>query len=82
MTKKTLAKKISILLTLGVFLTDTLAMAAAPILPDPNAPSGSRPLVMETAGGVPLVQITAPTAGGVSRNQYSDFNVPGKGGLS
>lgn len=76
-----LAKRISILLTLGVFLTDTMTMAAAPILPDKNAPADRQPLVMETASGVPLVQITAPTAGGVSRNQYTDFNVPQKGAV-
>lgn len=81
MKRSILAKKISVLLTLGVFLTDTLTMAAAPILPDKNAPVDRQPLVMETANGVPLVQITAPTAGGVSRNQYTYFNVPDKGAI-
>ena len=37
--------------------------------------------MQEAANGVPLVQITAPTAGGVSRNRYADFNVPERGAV-
>ena len=53
----------------------------APILPDTNAQAQHQPLVQQTANGIPLVQITAPTAGGVSRNEYSNFNVPEKGAV-
>ena len=52
-----------------------------PIVPDAQAPASQQPLVQEAANGVPLVQITAPTAGGVSRNRYADFNVPERGAV-
>lgn len=81
MKRRKLAKRIAILLSFGAFFTDTVLMAAAPILPDTKAPAERQPLVMETASGIPLVNITAPTAGGVSRNAYTDFNVPKEGAI-
>ena len=54
---------------------------ATEILPDSNAPIEERPLVTETASGNPLVQITTPTAGGVSINRYEFFNVPERGAI-
>ncbi|HIU64096.1 MAG TPA: hemagglutinin repeat-containing protein [Candidatus Avacidaminococcus intestinavium] len=73
--KTKLQKKIIVWLLLGVFTADQFAFAAAAIMPDNQAPVDQRPLVLETANGLPLVNVTAPTAGGVSRNQYTDFNV-------
>ena len=64
----------------GIFLADT-ALAGAPILPDKNAPGERMPLVEETASGIPLVHIAAPSSGGVSRNDYEKFNVPEKGAI-
>ncbi|MCD5361143.1 hemagglutinin repeat-containing protein [Chromobacterium aquaticum] len=46
---------------------------------DPNAPAAQRPSVINTANGLPQVNIQAPSAAGVSRNQYSQFDV-NKGG--
>lgn len=37
--------------------------------------------MQETANGIPLVNISAPTAGGVSRNDYERFNIPTKGAI-
>ena len=37
--------------------------------------------MQETASGIPLVNIAAPSAGGVSRNDYERFNVPEKGAV-
>ena len=76
---KQLARKIMSLLLAGVFFADTAIFAEAPILPDQRAPGNRQPLVQETANGIPLVNISAPSAGGVSRNDYDRFNVPEKG---
>ena len=76
-----LARKIMSILLAGVFLADTAIFAEAPILPDQKAPGNRQPLVQETANGIPLVNITAPSAGGVSRNDYDRFNVPAKGAI-
>ena len=81
MKKKELARKITSWLTLGAFSVQPMLAFAEEILPDNNAPVAERPLVTETASGNPLVQITAPTAGGVSVNRYEFFNVPERGAI-
>lgn len=78
---KKLMKKIAAALLASLFYTDTILLAASPILPDTKAPSDRQPLVQETASGIPLVNIAAPSAGGVSRNDYERFNVPEKGAV-
>lgn len=78
---KQLARKIMSLLLAGVFFTDTAIFAEAPILPDQRAPGNRQPLVQETENGIPLVNMAAPSAGGVSRNDYDRFNVPEKGAI-
>lgn len=65
----------------GACFADTVIFAEAPILPDQRAPGNRQPLVQETANGIPLVNISAPTAGGVSRNDYERFNIPTKGAI-
>ena len=79
--RNTLVKKIAAALLASLFYTDTILLAASPILPDTKAPSDRQPLVQETASGIPLVNIAAPSAGGVSRNDYEHFNVPEKGAV-
>ena len=79
--RNTLVKKIAAALLASLFYTDTILPAASPILPDTKAPSDRQPLVQETASGIPLVNIAAPSAGGVSRNDYERFNVPEKGAV-
>lgn len=78
-TSKRLRRNIAIWLAAGLFMTGTAGMAAGPIMPDPKAEARHQPQVEETANGIPLVNITAPSSGGVSRNEYETFNVPGKG---
>lgn len=80
-TSKRLRRNIAIWLAAGLFMTGTAGMAAGPIMPDPKAEARHQPQVEETANGIPLVNITAPSSGGVSRNEYETFNVPGKGAI-
>lgn len=54
---KKLMKKIAAALLASLFYTDTILLAASPILPDTKAPSDRQPLVQETASGIPLVNI-------------------------
>ena len=62
-------------------MTSTAGMASGPIMPDPKAEARHQPQIEETANGIPLVNITAPSSGGVSRNEYETFNVPDKGAI-
>ena len=73
----------SIMLALGfVFVSPTaLANADMAIRADKSAPGNQQPTVLQTANGLPQVNIQTPSAGGVSRNQYSQFDVAEKGAV-
>jgi len=62
----------------GLFTT---THAAAQIRADPSAPGNQRPTVLLAPNGVPLVNIQTPSAAGVSRNTYSQFDVQPKGAI-
>ena len=60
------------------YMFQTLLPAYADNLPltsAAGAPAGQRPLLDAAQNGVPIVHIAPPSAGGVSRNQYDQFNV-------
>lgn len=59
--------------------TPALAQSDARISSDPNAPGRERPTVVTAPNGVPMVNITTPSAEGVSRNRYSQFDVGREG---
>lgn len=47
----------------------------AQIIADPSAPGRERPMVINAANGTPTVQIQTPSAAGVSRNRYQQFDM-------
>jgi filamentous hemagglutinin family protein len=51
------------------------------ILADPSAPGSQRPTILSVGGGVPLINITTPSAAGVSRNTYRQFDVGAPGAI-
>ena len=56
-------------------------LANAQIVADPNAPKNQQPTVLNAGNGVPLVNIQTPSAAGISRNTYSQFDVNGQGAI-
>ncbi|MEA5667518.1 filamentous hemagglutinin N-terminal domain-containing protein, partial [Stenotrophomonas sp. MH1] len=54
---------------------------AGRIVTDPTAPTNQRPTVVTSANGTPQVNITTPTAKGVSRNSYRQFDVGSDGAI-
>ena len=83
MKEKRLQYKIAVWLTMGLMIVDPLvvpfAYAANPIKVDKNAPHERQATVGQAANGITLVNVAGPSAGGVSRNDYTNFNVPQNG---
>ena len=48
---------------------------------DKSAPSNQQATILHTANGLPQVNIQTPSAAGVSRNQYAQFDVAEKGAI-
>ncbi|WP_338803386.1 hemagglutinin repeat-containing protein [Xenorhabdus griffiniae] len=55
--------------------------ARAGIVADNNAPGTQQPSVISTANGIPQINIQTPNGDGVSRNQYSQFDVEQRGAI-
>ncbi|NOU40466.1 MAG: filamentous hemagglutinin N-terminal domain-containing protein [Methylotenera sp.] len=55
--------------------------AHADIIADQTAPANQRPVIINAPNGVPLVNIQTPSAAGVSRNTYSQFDVNANGAI-
>jgi filamentous hemagglutinin len=51
------------------------------IVADPSAPGAQRPTVLTTSNGLVQVNIRTPSAAGVSRNTYSQFDVGAAGAV-
>ena len=71
----------ALMLSLGfVWMPQAQAQEMA-IRADKSAPSNQQPTVLKTANGLPQVNIQTPSAGGVSRNQYTQFDVAEQGAI-
>ena len=83
MKQKRLQYKIAVWLTMGLMIVDPLvvpfAYAANPIEVDTNAPHERQATVGQAGNGITLVNVAGPSASGVSRNDYTNFNVPQNG---
>ena len=74
----------SLMLALGfVYLAPISARANADmaIHADKSAPGNQQATILQTANGLPQVNIQTPSAGGVSRNQYAQFDVAERGAV-
>jgi filamentous hemagglutinin len=68
----------------ALLLANALALAPtqlahAQAVADPTAPGNQRPTVLAAPNGVPVVNIQTPSAAGVSRNTFSQFDVQSNG---
>ncbi|EAA2596693.1 filamentous hemagglutinin [Salmonella enterica subsp. enterica] len=70
------AVSFSLLMALGA-----IQPVQAAIIADGNAPGGQQPTIVSSANGTPQVNIQTPSAGGVSRNTYSQFDVDKQGAI-
>jgi filamentous hemagglutinin len=59
----------------SAFPNKPLPSANSVIVADPSAAANQRPIVLLDSQGRPLVNIQTPSAAGVSRNTYSQFDV-------
>ena len=59
----------------------TAQSSFAQIAADPGAGAHQRPNVLQAANGVPLVNIQTPSANGVSRNTYQQFDIGRQGAI-
>ncbi|MFG6456796.1 filamentous hemagglutinin N-terminal domain-containing protein [Roseateles sp. BYS96W] len=66
--------------TFGLLLSPLFApLATAQVRADAQAPKNQQPTVLTTANGTTQVNIQTPSAAGVSRNTYSQFDVTSQG---
>ncbi|MDO9052426.1 MAG: DUF637 domain-containing protein, partial [Gallionella sp.] len=66
-------------LSLALYLVFSAMPSFAAIIADPTAPGTQRPTILQDAAGNPLVNIQTPSAAGVSRNTYQQFDVQSNG---
>jgi filamentous hemagglutinin len=66
-------------LMLGMGWVALVAPVQAQVVADGSAPAGQRPTIGAAGNGAPVVNITAPSGAGVSRNTYSQFDVDKRG---
>ncbi len=68
-------------LAFAALLLMPLTPAQAQVVADPSAPGNQRPTILQTANGLPQVNIQTPSAAGVSRNSYSQFDIDARGAI-
>ncbi|CAM8657583.1 Filamentous haemagglutinin, N-terminal [Oxalobacteraceae bacterium] len=65
----------------SVLLVVPALPVTAQIIAAPDAPANQRPIVLQTSNGLPQIDITAPTAAGVSRNSFKQFDIDTGGAI-
>ncbi|MFC6839770.1 hemagglutinin repeat-containing protein [Xanthomonas theicola] len=65
----------------GAVVVSAQAQSAGRLVGDRAAPGSERPAVLTAPNGVPLVNVTTPSAAGVSRNRYAQFDVGREGAI-
>ncbi|RFA38785.1 hemagglutinin repeat-containing protein, partial [Alkalilimnicola ehrlichii] len=70
-----------LLTVIGSALFSYSVTATAQITVDPKAPGNQQPTLLQTPNGLPLVNIQTPSAAGVSRNSYRQFDVQQQGAV-
>lgn len=82
-TLRPIAFNLMLALGLAVVIPNPLNIltAQADIIADQAAASTLRPMILNAANGTPLVNIQTPSAAGVSRNVYSQFDVNSNGAI-
>lgn len=76
------ARPLILALTLSWSVLAWLPLAAqAQLFPDAAAPGNQRATLLSAGNGVPLANIQTPSAGGVSRNAWSQFDVQSQGAI-
>ena len=73
-------KPVAVTLWLSLGMVNFHAQASE-IKADGSAPGNQQPTILNTQNGLPQVNIQAPNRDGVSRNQYSQFDVDQKGAI-
>ncbi|WP_139133869.1 filamentous hemagglutinin N-terminal domain-containing protein, partial [Pseudomonas sp. 21C1] len=71
--------RFALMTAIGLVSLSVMPAWAGTIVADPGAPGGQRPMVIESANGTPQVNIRPPSAAGVSRNVYNQFDVDRRG---
>lgn len=82
--KKSAIRQLSITpLRFALYLTAGLVSLPlhAGIRADHHSPDNQQPTIHATASGLPQIDIQTPNAHGVSRNQYSQFDVDSRGAI-
>jgi filamentous hemagglutinin len=71
---------LSVLASLGMMML-AAGTVSAQVIADPSAPGNQRPTVLQTTNGLPQINIQTPSAAGVSRNTYRQFDIQSNGAI-
>lgn len=70
------------LLGAAIYTLPMASIAESQIVADKSAPHSQQPTILNTGNGLTQVNIQTPSAGGVSRNTYTQFDVGQEGAVS